>query len=280
MRQIAPIKRSTPGDECFIALPRLKREFGRRDYVRGADNTVRAGERGERRTMTIEEATRTEAQPRVFLQPIAAPSILGLYGLAGATFMVAAQMAHWFGSSYTTLLLVPFAAIFGGLAQFLAAMWAYKARDGVATAVHGMWGSFWMAFGILTLILSSGRAPQPGGTLFPELGYWFCVLAAITWVCAGAAAAENKALVMTLAFLAAGSTISAIALLVGSEGLIILAGYLFIISAIAAWYTGSALMLNEAFGREVWGLGRSAHAQQMPPVTVGIGEPGVIRGQA
>jgi uncharacterized protein len=230
--------------------------------------------------MVFEESVRTDPQPRVFLQPIAAPSILGLYGLAGATFMVAAQMAHWFGNSYTTLLLVPFAAIFGGLAQFFAGMWAYKARDGVATAVHGMWGAFWMAFGILTLILSSGRAPSPAGPLFPELGYWFIVLTAITWVCTGAAAAENKSLVTTLAFLSAGSTISAIALLAGSEGLIILAGYLFIICAIAAWYTASALMLNEAFGREVWSLGRSTQAQQMPRITVGMGEPGVIRGQA
>jgi hypothetical protein len=31
---------------------------------------------------------------RIFLQPITAPSILGLYGFAGATFMVAAHMAH------------------------------------------------------------------------------------------------------------------------------------------------------------------------------------------
>ena len=194
--------------------------------------------------------------------------------------MVAAQMAHWFGTTYTTLLLVPFAAIFGGMAQFFAAMWAYKARDGVATAVHGMWGTFWMAFGVLTFILMSGRVPQPTNYFFPELGYWFIVLAAITWVCAGAAAAENKALVTTLVFLAAGSTISAIALLVASEGLIILAGYLFIICAIAAWYTASALMLNEAFGREVWALGKSVQSREMPPVTAGIGEPGVIRGQA
>jgi len=231
--------------------------------------------------MPIEETSRNEAQPRVFLQPIAAPSILGLYGLAGATFMVAAQMAHWFGSSHTTLLLVPFAAIFGGLAQFVAGMWAYKARDGVATAVHGMWGAFWMAFGFLALLLSGGAsAIQPAGALFPELGYWFIVLAAITWVCCGAAAAENKSLVTTLAFLAAGSTISAIGLLTGVEGLVILSGYLLIISAIAAWYTASALMLNDAFGREVWKLGRSSQAQQMPPIAMGIGEPGVIRGQA
>jgi uncharacterized protein len=222
----------------------------------------------------------TSAQPRVFLQPLAAPSILGLYALAGSTFMVAAEMAHWFGSTTTTLLLVPFAAIFGGLAQFLAGMWAYKARDGVATAVHGTWGGFWMAFGILALLMSGGKVPIPGGPLFPALGYWFCVLAAISWVCCFAATAENKALVTTLAFLSGGSTLTAIALLAGSDGLLILSGYFFIVCAIAAWYTASALMMNEAFGREVWALGKSTQARQMPAITMGVGEPGVIRGQA
>lgn len=229
---------------------------------------------------TIPSPSTLDAQPRVILQPIAAPSILGLFGLAGATFMVAARMVHWFGSTNTTLLLIPFAAMFGGLAQFLAGMWAYKARDGVATAVHGMWGAFWMAYGVLTLLLASGRVTAPVGPLFPELGYWFIVLAAITWACTGAAVAENKALVTVLTFLAAGSTIAAIALLVGVEGLVILSGYLFIVCALAAWYTASALMINEAFGREIWSLGRSATARQLPPVTIGTGEPGVIRGQA
>ena len=221
-----------------------------------------------------------EARPRVVLQPIAAPSILGLYGLAGATFMFAAYMVHWFGSSETTQLLVPFAAIFGGLAQFLAGMWAYKARDGVATAVHGMWGAFWMAFGVLSLMISSGRVAMPTWPLFPAFGYWFIILAAITWVCTGAATAENKAMVTVLTFLSAGATIACIGLLAGVEGLMILAGYLFIICAIAAWYTASALMLNEAFGREVWSLGRSSVARHTSGVTVGTGEPGVIRGQA
>ena len=240
------------------------------------ESAVRGGRKGE----TIHDYRGIRAKAGTALQPIAAPSILGLYGLAGATFVVAAQMAHWFGSSHTTLLLVPFAAIFGGLAQFLAAMWAYKARDGVATAVHGLWGAFWMAFGALALMLSGGGAPQPTGPLFPELGYWFVVVAAITWVCASASAAQNKALVTTLVFLAAGSTIAALALLIGVEGLVVLSGYLFIICSIAAWYTASALMLNEAYGREVWSLGRSMQSRQMPPVTVGIGEPGVIHGQA
>ncbi len=219
-------------------------------------------------------------QPRVFLQPIAAPSILGLYGLAGATFMVAAYMARWFGNPNSPILLVPFAALFGGLAQFIAGLWAYKARDGLATAIHGMWGAFWMAYGGLVWMMSSGRVPQPQTVAFPELGYWFIVLAAITWVCTAAAVAENKALVTMLAFLGGGSTVSAIGLLLGSEGLLVLAGYLLIIAAIAAWYTASALLLTETFGREVWSLGRSTHARETLPVTLGAGEPGVIRGQA
>jgi hypothetical protein len=27
-------------------------------------------------------------------------------------------------------------------------MWAYRARDGLATAMHGMWRSFCMAYGM------------------------------------------------------------------------------------------------------------------------------------
>jgi succinate-acetate transporter protein len=246
------------------------------------DSTAKAKEKSK---MAYEESERTSTtavnpQPRVFLQPIAAPSILGLYGFAGATFMVAAYMAHWFGSAHSTLLLVPFAAFFGGLAQFLAGMWAYKARDGLATAMHGMWGAFWMAYGILQWLIASGRAEAPVGASFPELGYWFIVLAAITWVGSAAAAAENKALVTVLAFLAGGSTIAAIGYLAGAEHLLILAGYLFIISALVAWYAASALMLFESFGRVVWPVGKTAHALQMPAITPGVGEPGVIRGQA
>src|ERR671936_691551 len=70
---------------------------------------------------------------RVFLQPIAAPSILGLAGFAGATFIVASNLAGWWGTPSSPLALAPFAAMFGGLAQFLAGMWAYKARDAIAT---------------------------------------------------------------------------------------------------------------------------------------------------
>lgn len=226
-----------------------------------------------------EQTSGSDTHAQIFLQPIAAPSILGLYGLAGATFMVAAHQAHWFGDSSTALYLFPFAAMFGGLAQFLAGMWAFRARDGVATAIHGTWGAFWMAYGVLSVIFAVGKITPPEGR-WPEVGFWFIVLAAITWVTVAASVAENRGFTFLLCFLAAGSTTAAIGELTGAEWLMIVTGYLFIIAAIAAWYTGSALMLEEAFGHEVWSLGKSKQVKAMLPVSMGMGEPGVIRGQA
>lgn len=218
-----------------------------------------------------------EAAPtQIYLQPIAAPSILGLYGFAGATFMVAAHMANWYGGANTDVYLASFAAIFGGLAQFLAGMWAFKARDAVATAMHGMWGAFWIAFGFLEYAFGSGTLQRPTGA-FPALGYWFIVLAAITWMGTWAASAENKVLTAVLGFLAAGSTIAAIANLTGSHGATILAGYLFMIAALLAWYAASAMMLEGAYHRRVLASGKTAYHEAA--VVPGTGEPGVIRGQ-
>ena len=213
---------------------------------------------------------------QIYLQPIAAPSVLGLFGFAGATFIVAAHMAHWYGGANTDLYLASFAATFGGLAQFMAGMWAFKARDTVATAMHGMWGAFWIAYGILQYQFVSGELHRPMGA-FAALGYWFIVLAAITWMCAWAASAENSVVATVLVFLAAGSTVAAIGELVGMEGLRVIAGYLFIISAIVAWYAASAMMLEGAFHRKVLRSGKSVnHEAALVP---GVGEPGVIRGQ-
>lgn len=67
-----------------------------------------------------------EGDARIFLQPLAPPSILGLYGFAGATFMVAAHMAKRYGGPMTDLYLAPFCSLFGGVAQFSAGMWSFR----------------------------------------------------------------------------------------------------------------------------------------------------------
>src|SRR5438067_1974112 len=119
------------------------------------------------------------ARPRVVLSPIAAPSVLGLFGFAGATFIVAANLAGWYGTKASPGYLFPFAMFFGGVSQFTAGMWAYKARDAVATAMHGMWGSFWLGYGLLQLLVATKTLPT-GTTMDHALGFWFIALCAIT----------------------------------------------------------------------------------------------------
>lgn len=223
----------------------------------------------------MDSTANSELPPRTFLQPIAAPSILGLYAFAGSTLIVAAELAGWYGGSQTALFLAPFAAAFGGIAQFAAGMWAYKVRDAIATAMHGMWGSFWIGYGILHLLFATGALSSPSGA-FPALGLWFIALAWITIMGAIAATAENMALTAVLGTLALGSVLAAIAELLGSTGWTVAAGWVFIISAVCAWYTASALMFEGVSGRAVLPVGKT---RQAPEVNCGVGEPGIVKGQ-
>jgi uncharacterized protein len=174
------------------------------------------------------------------------PSILGMYAFAAATFIVAAHMAHWYGNAQSAIVLFPFVLILGGLAQFYAGAWAFRTNDAVALAMHGTWGSFWTAYGILEILYATGRVVRPQGA-FSELGFWFIAIAAITWAIT-VASRENKGVTTVLALLAIGSTLEAIAELAGMDWLRMLAGYFLIASALVAWYVASALMM--CFGKK------------------------------
>lgn len=227
---------------------------------------------------------RTHTQ--ISLQPVAAPSILGLFGFAAATFMVAANLAGWYGNDATPLVLAPFAAVFGGLAQFLAGMWSYRARDGLATAMHGMWGSLWIAYGLYYLLVAGHILPAPAASHTAQvgLGYWFIVLAAITWMGAAAAVAENAGLTLVLLTLAAGSTLLAIGWVASLAYLIPIGAIVLVASAAFAFYTAAAMMLEGRFRRVVLPVGKPHGANKpgaipLQPIQYEYGEPGVKLGQ-
>ena len=202
---------------------------------------------------------------RVVLQPIAAPSILGLAGFAGATFVVASNLAGWWGTPSSPLALAPFAAMFGGLAQFLAGMWAYKARDAIATLAHGTWGSFWLAYLILNILVGTHVVAEPKPWYHnPEVGFWFFALAVTTAIAAVAALAESLSLTAVLSTLAAGSGILAGAFIYGSHGWTEVAGWVLVFSAGFAWYTVAAMLLASATGRTVLPMFKYKRAANVP----------------
>ncbi|MGW4589725.1 acetate uptake transporter [Amycolatopsis thermoflava] len=222
------------------------------------------------------------------LSPVAAPSVLGLFGFAVSTFMVAANLAGWYGDDVVTpLILAPFAFAFGGVAQFLAGMWSYRARDALATGIHGAWGAFWIAYGVYQLFVGLGGVPAPSASpvAATAFGFWFVGLAAVTWTGVVAAAAENVAVTLVLLTLATGATLFAIALIGGYGLLETISAYFLLVSAVLAWYTATAMVLEATYKRVVLPMGKRGAPADVPGRTAKrtiqfqLGEPGVKVGQ-
>lgn len=224
---------------------------------------------------------------RVVLSPVSAPSVLGLFGFAAATLMVSGNLAGWYGDANSSVYFAPFAAVFGGVAQFLAGMWAYKARDTLATAVHGMWGSFWIAFGILWLMKGAGALafPATAATYWPAFGMWFVMLGLLTAICALAAVGKNLGQFATLGLLAAGSCLLAVGFLSGTHGWITAGGWVLVASVGAAIYSAASLLFADAYGRTILPLGEFSARKNIPgtkilrPIEYPMGQPGVRQGQ-
>jgi len=220
-----------------------------------------------------------EERTRVVLTPYSPPSIIGLYGFFGATLMVAAWQAGWYGTADSGFVLFPFAAIFGGVFQGGAAFPALRARDGLAAGIHATWGAFWIAFGILFLMGATGVLKlSKFGEVDTPFAFWFIVLTMITGAGAAVAFFDNMSVFTVLAFLTVGSGFTAAGWWAGSAGVLAVGGWLFVLSALAAFYTASGMVAMNALGREVLPLG-ARHAVPGHPIQYPAGMPGVKVGQ-
>jgi succinate-acetate transporter protein len=198
------------------------------------------------------------------LRPVAVPTLLGLFGLFAATLMVGSHLAGWWGNAGSPLVLFPFVLIFGGVAQFLAGMWAYTARDGLATVVHGTWGAFWFAWGLYQLFVVTGNLPLVVGPSFEALGFWFIPLAMITLTCTAAALGRGLGLTAVLACLMVASTLAAAGYISGTSWPETTAGWLFVFAAAFAWYTASAMLLESSHRRTILPTFRWSRQADLP----------------
>ncbi|KAK8043600.1 GPR1/FUN34/yaaH family-domain-containing protein [Apiospora rasikravindrae] len=248
----------------------------------------------KRRRETLEQRPGVQ----IFLQPIAPPAALGLAGFAGSTFITASYIANWWGNAQSPTIFFPFVGIFGGLAQFIAGLYGFRARDTLVTVINTMWGSFWIAIGILyAFVAAKALEPHEVHTHFPELASWFVVLCVLTWSCTLAATARDLVLTACLFSLATGSTIACCLFAynggtgsASGDGLhggvtrgIKAAAYFWMFSALMAWWRVTVFLVEEAYGPDhaitkFFPIGRTPLEKRVPYVIPGLGEPGVKRG--
>lgn len=89
----------------------------------------------ERHPKEKEDVATARPTVQIFLQPIAPPAALGLAGFAGSTFITSAWICAWYGNAHSPTIFFPFIGIFGGVAQFIAGLFGFKARDTLVTVM-------------------------------------------------------------------------------------------------------------------------------------------------
>lgn len=151
-----------------------------------------------------------------------------------------------------------------------------------------MWGAFWIAIGILYLLVAQGTLPAHSiKTHFPELAAWFVPLAFITFAGAISAFARDLVLAIVLSTLCIGSALAAGGLYASGEpavsNTVKAAAYFFIISAIFAWWRVTVYLIEEAYGpkslaAKFFPVVRLPKEKGAALIVPGLGEPGVKRG--
>jgi succinate-acetate transporter protein len=250
-------------------------------------SSIGSGRRSWDELAVAEDEEAWRARTRVLLTPIAAPSIMGLFGFMIATGMVGAWQAGWYGTATTPFVLLPFAFMAGGVLQSVAAFFSFRARDGVAVAVHTTWGSFWMGWGLLQVLALTHALPAIAmGSVNSSFAMWWVMLTVVTMSCALASSRQSSMLFLVLSTLAAGSALTAVGFFSGSLGIDRAGGWLFVVSAAAAWLTATAMTLEHAFeGKTIIPLGKWSKEANIPgrratrPLQYPSGMPGVRVGQ-
>jgi succinate-acetate transporter protein len=244
------------------------------------------GHRTVEALMVAEDSEAWRARTRVVLTPVAAPSIMGLFGFMIATLMLGAWQAGWYGNAKSPLIIWPFALVAGGVLQSVAAIVSFRARDGVAVAVHTAWGAFWIGWGILELLVATHvMAPIPLGAASATFAFWFIALALVTFWGMVGSLAQSLGVFTVLATLTAGSCLTAAGFWAGSLATLRVGGWLFVISAAAAWLVAGAMTLEHAWGRTIIPLGKWSKSANVPgrvptqPIAYPAGMPGVRVGQ-
>jgi succinate-acetate transporter protein len=184
-----------------------------------------------------------------FLQPIAAPSVLGYFAAASGFLLFGVWFAGALGGIKGANAIFPFLLLFSGIGQLAAGVWSIRARDASGMSLFAIWGGFWIGYGMLWLLDVAGTITLPPFSLgFGPLGQVFIYMAVITWTTAFAALARSPLRFLSHATAGTAATIACASLIAAAPGWQAIAGWLFVATAGLCLYHATASMLNGLFG--------------------------------
>jgi succinate-acetate transporter protein len=175
---------------------------------------------------------------------------LGLlgYGMPGVLISLANAGIIQAGS-----MIIAMAIFMGGFAMFTAGLMEWKKGNTYGMAAYSSYGLFWFSYAALLLLPALGLAKDTGGA--GAMAAYLALWGLFTLILFIGSLKMSRALQFVLGTLALVFFLEAAGAATGTSMFTVVAGYIGIISGLAAIYTALAPVLNDIYGKTVAPLG-------------------------
>ena len=186
----------------------------------------------------------------IMTAPAADPAPLGLAAFALTTFLLSAANANWMTKA-TGDAWLGYALAYGGLAQLLAGMWEFRNRNVFGATAFATYGGFWIGLALWALLV----APAPAGA-GPVVAAAHAAAAQkdVAWILLAFAIFNtymllwstmvNAAVFGVFLTLEATEIILFIGFFANNSNIVKVGGYVGVLTALVAWYTSAAGVVN------------------------------------
>ncbi len=186
---------------------------------------------------------------------LANPAPLGLAGFALTTIILSLYNAKILPAAGVGVV-VPIAFAYGGMAQIFAGMWEMKSGNTFGYVAFSTYGTFWIAYALLVWTLGAGILSIGGGSAASDaIAIFLTMFGVFTFYMWIASFKTNWALWTVFLLLWITFFILGIGNFENSSNVVVAGGYVGILTAIAAFYTSAALVINSTFGKSVAPVG-------------------------
>ena len=183
---------------------------------------------------------------------IADPAPLGLAAFALTTFLLSAVNANIAkGSTGSDWLGYAFA--YGGLMQLLAGMWEFRNKNVFGATAFSTYGGFWIGLGLWALLVAPHATSA--GAADKDLGWILLAFAIFNSYMLLFSSQLNLAVFTVFLTLELTEIFLFIGNFAGNANIVKIGGFIGIVTALAAWYTSAAGVINGMKGRPVFPVG-------------------------
>ncbi len=179
---------------------------------------------------------------------IADPGPLGLAAFALTTFLLSAVNAGW-AKNTSGADWLGYAFAYGGLCQLLAGMWEFKNKNVFGATAFSTYGGFWIGLGLWAELVHAPAAAK-------DVGWILLAFAIFNTYMLIFATQLNVAVFLVFLTLELTEIFLFWGILGGNSTLVKVGGIVGIVTALVAWYTSAAGVINGMKGRAVVPVGK------------------------